>query len=62
MKTRNSSIPLGNTEGYKDISLWEQEENLSTYYDRRLDLQGEVPGRSLKEAREAFRKKYGHKH
>ena len=59
METASSSIPLDNMEEYKNISLWEQEENQSTYYDRKLDLQGEVPGRSLEEARAAFQRKYG---
>lgn len=47
------------TKAYKNLPLWEQKDNDSTYYDRELDLQGEVPGRSLEEAKEAFRKKYG---
>lgn len=59
METTSSSIPLDNMEGYKNITLWDQEENQSTYYDRKLDLQGEVPGRSLEEAKTAFQKKYG---
>ena len=50
---------MSNTEGYVNIPLWEQEDNQSTYYDRKLDLQGKVPGHSLEEAREAYKKKYG---
>ena len=59
MKKENSSTLLSNTEGYVNIPLWEQEDNQSTYYDRKLDLQGKVPGHSLEEAREAYKKKYG---
>lgn len=59
MKKENSSTLLSNTEGYMSISLWDQDDDESTYYDRRLDLQGEVPGCSLKEAKKAFEEKYG---
>lgn len=40
------------------ISLWEQPEE-STYYDRKMDLQGEVPGGSIEEAKNAFDHNYG---
>lgn len=59
MKKKNSSTLLGNAEGYVSIPLWEQEDNKSTYYDRRLDLQGRVPGHSLEEAKRAYEKEYG---
>ena len=59
MKKENSSTLLSNAEGYMSISLWELHDDESTYYDRRLDLQGEVPGCSLEEAKKAFEEKYG---
>ena len=59
MKKENSLTFLNNEERYESISLWEQEDDESTYYDRRLDLQGEVPGGSLDEAKKAFEEKYG---
>lgn len=42
----------------ESISLWDPPEE-STYYDRKMDLQGEVPGCSMEEARDAFKRKYG---
>lgn len=59
MKQDNSLTFLNNAEGYDSISLWEQEDDESTYYNRKLDLQGEVPGCSLDEAKKAFEEKYG---
>lgn len=59
MKKENPLTLLNNAEGCESISLWEQEDDESTYYDRRLDLQGEVPGCSLDEAKKAFEEKYG---
>ena len=59
MKKENSLNLLNNTKSYESISLWEQDNDESTYYDRRLDLQGEVPGCSLDEAKKAFEEKYG---
>ena len=43
---------------YLNISLWEPPEE-STYYDRKMDLQGEVPGASLEEAKKTYKRKYG---
>ena len=43
---------------YLSISLWEPPEE-STYYDRRMDLQGEVPGSSIEEAKKTYARKYG---
>ena len=43
---------------FQNITLWDSPEE-STYYDRQTDLQGEVPGASLEEAKEAYEKKYG---
>lgn len=59
MKKESSSTLLSNAEGYESISLWEQEDDESTYYDLKLDLQGEVPGCSLDEAIKAFEEEYG---
>lgn len=42
----------------ESVRLWEQPEE-STYYDRKMDLQGEVPGCSMEEARDDFERKYG---
>lgn len=54
---KDKSISLWE-EPAESISLWEEPEE-STYYDRRVDLQGEVPGCSLKEARDAYEREYG---
>lgn len=54
----NVSIPLEDTEEYLNTTVWEQENNKSTYYDRRLDTQGMVPGCSMQEAEQAFYKEY----
>lgn len=59
MRQDNSLTFSNNAEGYDSISLWEQEDDESTYYNRKLDLQGEVPGCSLDEAKKAFEEKYG---
>lgn len=40
------------------ISLWDPPDE-STFYDPKMDLQGEVPGCSMKEAKDAFERKYG---
>lgn len=58
MKKENSLTSLNNTKRYEGTSLWEQDNDESTYYDRKLDLQGEVPGCSLEEAQKAFEEKY----
>lgn len=55
MDKHNSNIFQNNELG---VSLWEQPEE-STYYDRKMDLQGEVPGCSMEEANDAFERKYG---
>lgn len=42
----------------ESLKLWDPPEE-SMYYDIKMDLQGEVPGCSLEEARKAFENKYG---
>ncbi len=49
---------INTSENHFNIPLWEQKPNDSTYYDRELDQQGIVPGRSYEEAKAAFKKKY----
>lgn len=41
-----------------NIKLWDEPKE-STFYDREMDLQGEVPGVSMEEAKIAFEDKYG---
>lgn len=59
MQEKTLSIPLIDPEGYLNIAIWEQEDNRSTFYDRTLDTQGVVPGRTFEEAEKAFWEKYG---
>lgn len=53
---QNNSHEFQNNE--LNISLWDPPE-ASTYYDRKTDLQGEVPGCSMEQAKEAFKRQYG---
>lgn len=59
MKKNTLSILSSNIGEYVGISLWEQEDNKSTYYDRKLDTQGVVPGHTMEEAKKAYEQKYG---
>lgn len=43
---------------YLSISLWDPPEE-STYYDRKMDFQGKVPGSSLEEAKKNYEREYG---
>lgn len=54
MDKDNSTVLLSNQ---SSISLWDPPEE-STYYDKKMDLQGEVPGCSMEEAKIAFKQKY----
>lgn len=51
-------VPIDGVDGYVNMSIWEQERNKSTYYDRKLDTQGVVPGLSYDQAVREFEKKY----
>lgn len=51
-------VPLDGSGGYINRPIWKQEKNKSTYYDRKLDTQGVVPGPSLEEAIKAFEEEY----
>lgn len=44
--------------GYVNVPIWEQERNMSTYYDRKLDTQGVVPGLSYEQTVKEFEEKY----
>ena len=55
MDKKNSNVSQSNELG---INLWYQPED-SSYYDRKRDEQGEVPGRSMEQAKLAFERKYG---
>lgn len=59
MNKDNLSILFNDEGGYVGIPLWEQEDNKSTYYDRKLDTQGVVPGHSMEEAKKIYEEKYG---
>lgn len=52
------SAPMDGSGGYLNKHIWEQEKNKSTYYDRKLDMQGTVPGLSMEEAIRAFEEEY----
>lgn len=51
-------VPMNGAGGYVNTSIWEQENNKSTYYDRKLDTQGVVPGPSLEQIEKAFEEEY----
>lgn len=59
MARKNFSVPMDGNGGYVNKSIWDQEPNKITYYDRKLDSQGTVPGPTLEEAEAAFEEEYG---
>lgn len=58
MTRKSLLIPMDGSGGYVNKHIWEQEKNKSTYYDRKLDMQGSVPGISMEETIKAFEDKY----
>lgn len=48
------------SDSYVSIDLWDPPTE-STYYDRKMDLQGVVPGSSIEEAKNIYERKYERK-